>query len=58
MSKEDSIIVVQGASKEYKRGREVVQALRAVNLEIKKGELVCIFGPSGSGKTTLLNVLI
>ncbi|MFX0097478.1 MAG: ABC transporter ATP-binding protein [Candidatus Hodarchaeota archaeon] len=57
MSKEDSIIVVQGASKEYKRGREVVQALRAVNLEIKKGELVCIFGPSGSGKTTLLNVL-
>ncbi|MFX0068536.1 MAG: ABC transporter ATP-binding protein [Promethearchaeota archaeon] len=57
MIKEDSIIVVQGASKEYKRGREVVQALRAVNLEIKKGELVCIFGPSGSGKTTLLNVL-
>lgn len=57
MSKEESIIVVQGASKEYKRGREVVQALKSVNLEIKKGELVCIFGPSGSGKTTLLNVL-
>lgn len=57
MSKEDSIIVAQGVSKEYKRGREVVQALRTVNIEIKRGELVCIFGPSGSGKTTLLHVL-
>ncbi len=34
-----------------------VMALRKVDLEIKKGEFVCLIGANGSGKTTLLNVL-
>ena len=38
-------------------GPPEVQALKAINLRIDKGEYVSIVGPSGSGKSTMLNVL-
>src|SRR5215467_2955858 len=43
--------------KEYATGILNVQALKGVNLQITRGEVVAIMGPSGCGKTTLLNCL-
>jgi len=50
-------IKMNNVTKYYITGSTSVRALHKVNLNIKKGEFVCIAGPSGSGKTTLLNLL-
>jgi putative ABC transport system ATP-binding protein len=47
-------VQLRGVRREYPGG---VVALRDVDLEIRRGELVAVVGPSGSGKTTLLNVI-
>lgn len=51
------IVQITGVVKEYPLGKQVVQALRGVDLNIEKGEFTTIAGPSGSGKTTLLNLI-
>ncbi|NLM54072.1 MAG: ABC transporter ATP-binding protein [Firmicutes bacterium] len=43
--------------KTYYLTKVEIQALRAITLEIQRGEFVSIMGPSGSGKSTLLNIL-
>jgi putative ABC transport system ATP-binding protein len=50
-------ITLRGVSKTYGEGEIAVHALREVDLEVQRGELVVILGPSGSGKTTLLNLI-
>lgn len=52
-------VVVQavGLAKEYSMRGGVVQALKGIDLEVKKGEYLSIMGPSGSGKTTLFNMI-
>ena len=53
----ETIIRVKDLRKVYKLGSEKVVALDCINLEIHKGEVLCILGTSGSGKSTLLNQL-
>ncbi len=54
---EETVIHARDVVKTYDTGIIQVHALRGVNLEVKRGEMVAIMGPSGCGKTTLLNSL-
>ncbi|MDQ3230975.1 MAG: ATP-binding cassette domain-containing protein, partial [Pseudobdellovibrionaceae bacterium] len=48
------VISVTGLAKTYASGH---QALRNINLEIKRGEIFALLGPNGAGKTTLINII-
>src|SRR6478736_3808328 len=50
----ESIISVQGLSKTYKGG---FQALKSVDLDIRRGEIFALLGPNGAGKTTLISII-
>ncbi len=51
------LLRLQGITKEYQMGTEIVRALRGLDLAIQVNEMVAIMGASGSGKSTLLNIL-
>jgi len=51
------LIQLEGITKEYQMGAEVVRALRGVDLKIYPNEMMAIMGSSGSGKSTILNIL-
>ncbi|MFH1179010.1 MAG: ABC transporter ATP-binding protein [Candidatus Bathyarchaeota archaeon] len=50
-------VIVRDLIKIYRIGSIEVQALRGLNVNVRKGEMVSIIGPSGSGKSTLLNII-
>lgn len=51
------IIVARQISKHYRLGDETIYALKALDMDVAKGEFVAVMGPSGSGKSTLLHLL-
>ena len=53
----DSMVQVRNVTKVYERGKQKVEVLHGLTLDIPKGDFVALMGPSGSGKTTLLNLI-
>jgi len=57
MSDQPAFIAVRGLKRRFRLGDTIIRALDGIDLDIQRGEFLCLMGPSGSGKTTLLNVL-
>jgi putative ABC transport system ATP-binding protein len=53
----DAIIVIEQLKKTYDLGEVKVEALRGIDVQIRRGEFVAIMGASGSGKSTFMNIL-
>ncbi len=51
------LVSLRNVIKRYKRGRQVVEVLHDLSMDIPKGDFLALMGPSGSGKTTLLNLI-
>jgi putative ABC transport system ATP-binding protein len=52
-----TLVSLKGIVKGYIRGKQRVEVLHGMDLEIQAGEFLALMGPSGSGKTTLLNLI-
>jgi putative ABC transport system ATP-binding protein len=57
MATQDTIIRCRGLTKTYRMGGQEVYALRAMDLDVFRGEYLSVMGPSGSGKSTLFNMI-
>lgn len=54
---EENTVRVRNVIKNYELGKVTVEALRGINMEVRRGEYISIVGPSGSGKSTLFNMI-
>jgi putative ABC transport system ATP-binding protein len=52
-----SLIQIRDLSKVYTRGKQKVEVLHHIDLDVAQGDFIALMGPSGSGKTTLLNLI-
>ena len=53
----ESMVQVRNVTKVYERGKQKIEVLHGLTLEIPRGDFAALMGPSGSGKTTLLNLI-
>jgi putative ABC transport system ATP-binding protein len=54
---ENVVLKMEDVWKIFRMGKTEVQALRGINLQVERGEIITIMGPSGSGKSTILNLV-
>ena len=52
-----ALVEIRSLSKIYERGKQRIEVLHHVQLDIEQGDFMALMGPSGSGKTTLLNLI-
>ena len=53
----DALVQIRQLVKHYTRGKQTVEVLHGIDLDIPRGDFVALMGPSGSGKTTLLTLI-
>ncbi|HJV59722.1 MAG TPA: ABC transporter ATP-binding protein [Albitalea sp.] len=53
----NKLIEIRDLSKVYERGKQKVEVLHHIDLDVAQGDFLALMGPSGSGKTTLLNLI-
>ncbi len=51
------LVTCRDVEKSFVKGKETVEVLTGINLDIEEGDFIALMGPSGSGKTTLLNLI-
>lgn len=51
------LVEIRNLSKVYVRGKQKLEVLHHINLDIAQGDFLALMGPSGSGKTTLVNLI-
>tara|TARA_B110000858_G_scaffold89711_1_gene103702 strand:- start:15402 stop:16082 length:681 start_codon:yes stop_codon:yes gene_type:complete len=52
-----AIVSLSNVEKTFHKGKENVEVLKGIDLEIEAGDFIALMGPSGSGKSTLLNLI-
>jgi putative ABC transport system ATP-binding protein len=53
----EAVVTVRDVHKSYVKGKEKVEVLHGLDLDVPRGDFLALMGPSGSGKTTLLNLI-